>query len=113
MVNRELEACTPGPSRVRALGRNHLLWSILVKDLSLAENALPDGIKAQLVGLGFWSMRYSTLAILKDLPLEPLLEVNRNVVEGLQAQGASPPSPPADTPSRTIRAGSLQAPISA
>jgi flagellar protein FlaF len=71
---------------VRALGRNHTLWSTLVQDLSLAENQLPDGIKAQLIGLGLWAMRYSTLALLKDLPVEPLMEVNRNVMEGLIAQ---------------------------
>lgn len=86
LVNRELEASTPGSTRVRALGRNHLLWSILVQDLSLAENRMPDGIKAQLISLGLWSMRYSTLALLKDIPLEPLIEVNRNVSEGLVAR---------------------------
>ena len=66
--------CTPGPSRVRALGRNHTLWSILVQDLSLAENRMPEGIKTQLISLGLWSMRYSTLAMLKDLPVTPLAE---------------------------------------
>ena len=86
MVNRELEACTPGPSRVRAIGRNHNLWSVLVKDLSLAENRLPEPVKAQLIGLGLWSMRYSTLALLRDLPVGPLIAVNSNVLDGLTAQ---------------------------
>jgi hypothetical protein len=31
-------------------------------------------------------MRYSTLAMLKDLSLEPLIEVNRNILDGLQSQ---------------------------
>jgi flagellar protein FlaF len=66
-----------------------MLWSILVQDLSLAENRMPEGIKAELVRLGLWAMRYSTLALLKDLPLVPLIEVNRNVADGLQAQAAS------------------------
>ena len=88
LVNRELATHTEGTARVRALGRNHALWSILVKDLALAENQLPDALKAELIGLGLWSMRYSTLAIAKALPAEPLIEVNRNVVEGLTAQGA-------------------------
>jgi flagellar protein FlaF len=88
LINRELAECTPGQTRVRALGRNHTLWSTLVQDVSLAENRLPDGIKTQLITLGLWAMRYSTLALLKDLPIEPLIEVNRNVMEGLIAQGA-------------------------
>ena len=107
MVNRELEACTPGATRVMALGRNHMLWSILIQDLSLAENALPEGIKTQLVSLGLWAMRYSTLALLKDLPLEPLLEVNRNVAEGLDAQTA--PGRRTEAPAAIAP---LQAPIS-
>ena len=89
MVNRELEICTPGPSRTRAIGRNHNLWSLLVKDLSLAENRLPEPVKAQLIGLGLWSMRYSTLALLQDLPVAPLVAVNTNVLEGLMAQATA------------------------
>ena len=86
MVNRELEGCTTGLSRVRAFGRNHSLWSVLLKDLALEENRLPDALKAQLIGLALWSMRYSTMAIMQNLSPEPLLDVNRNVMEGLLAQ---------------------------
>jgi flagellar protein FlaF len=86
LVTADLASCAAGPSRVRALGRNHLLWSILVKDLALDENALASGLKSQLIELGLWSMRYSTLAMLKDLSLEPLIEVNRNILDGLQSQ---------------------------
>ena len=86
MINRELESCTPGTSRTRAIGRNHTLWSVLVKDLSLADNGLPEGVKAQLIGLGLWSMRYSTLALLQDLPIDPLIAVNSNVLDGLMTQ---------------------------
>jgi flagellar protein FlaF len=92
MVTRDLADCAEGPSRLRALGRNHKLWSILVKDLALAENRLPDGVKAGLIELGLWSMRYCTQAMLRDLPLQPLIEVNRNIADGLLAQqGAALP----------------------
>jgi flagellar protein FlaF len=97
MVINELEKCTPGATRVRALGRNHSLWSILVQDLSLAENRLPEGLKSQLISLGLWSMRYSTIAMLKDMPIAPLVEVNRNVVSGLVAQRANAESGAAHT----------------
>jgi len=111
LVNRELEACSPGPTRVKALGRNHLLWSILVQDLSLAENSLPESIKGQLLGLGLWAMRYSTLALLKDLPVEPLIDVNRNVAEGLQAQTATRAAA-SGTPDRASPLPGFTAPIS-
>ncbi len=86
MINRELTECSGAAEKTRAIGRNHSLWSILVKDLSLAENRLPEGMKAHLIGLGLWVMRYSTLALLRDLPLQPLIEVNGNVLDGLLAQ---------------------------
>ena len=55
---------------------------------------MPEGIKTQLISLGLWSMRYSTLATLKDLPITPLLDVNRNIVSGLAAQVPTPTAAP-------------------
>lgn len=86
LVTRELETSTESAPRIRALGRNHLLWSTLVKDMSLAENRLPEALKAQLIDLGLWSMRYSTLAVLRGLSVDPLITVNRNVLSGLRSQ---------------------------
>lgn len=87
MINRELASAQEGHARIRALGRNHNLWSVLVKDLALAENRLPDALKAELIGLGLWSMRYSTQAMTQNLPAKPLIEVNQNVAEGLITEG--------------------------
>ncbi len=72
--------------RIAALGRAHDLWSLLVRDLARDGNGLPQTLKTQLVDLGLWAMRYSTLAILKDLSLAPLIEVCQNVLDGLRAQ---------------------------
>jgi flagellar protein FlaF len=90
MVNRLLETAGDEPNRIRALGRNHDLWSMLVKDLGLDGNGLPDPLKAQLVSLGLWAMQYSTLAILQKLSVAPLIEVNRNIALGLAAQPVAP-----------------------
>jgi len=98
LVTRDLEAALTGPERIRALGRNHLLWSLLVKDMSLAENKLPAGLKEQLTSLGLWSMRYSTLAVLNNLPVEPLVAVNRNILAGIAGQ----PSETSDNASRLL-----------
>jgi flagellar protein FlaF len=85
-VTRALEDDPHGMPRVRALGQNHALWSILIKALAVDSNPLPQALKAQLIDLAAWSMRYSTLAILHPLPVEPLLEINRNIAAGLAAQ---------------------------
>lgn len=85
-MTRALADEPPGMPRVLALGRNHALWSILIKALAMESNPLPLVLKAQLIDLAAWSMRYSTLAILHHLPVAPLIEVNRNIADGLAAQ---------------------------
>ncbi len=89
-ITRALEEVGDSASRIRALGRNHDLWSTLVKDLALQANRLPDELKASLISLGLWAMRYSTCAILQDVPLAPLIEVNRNIAAGIAAQAPAP-----------------------
>ncbi len=90
-VTRCLEEADSTEKRIRALGRNHDLWSTLLKDLALEENRLPRELKTQLIGLGAWSMRYSTCAILQNIPIKPLIEVNRNIAEGLSMQRSADP----------------------
>ena len=85
---RGLENIADEAARIRAIGRNHDLWSALIRDLALSSNALPETLKRELIALGQWSMQYSTLAILQKLPVQPMINVNRNIAEGLTAQRA-------------------------
>jgi flagellar protein FlaF len=85
-VNRLLGDDQDARKRMKALGKNHELWSLLLKDLSRSGNAVPEGLKQQLVSLGAWSMHYSVKAMCTGLPVGPLIEVNRNIVDGLRAQ---------------------------
>jgi flagellar protein FlaF len=62
---------------------------VLIKDLALQGNKLPDGLKSNLIALGLWSMRYSTAAILQKLPVQPLIDVNRNIAGGIADQRAA------------------------
>jgi flagellar protein FlaF len=100
-ITRALEEVDTPASRIRALGRNHDLWSMLMKDLAMEGNALPADLKTQLISLAAWAMRYSTLAILQDIPIQPLIVVNRNVAAGLAEQKTASP-PTCSTSSRTI-----------
>ncbi len=92
LINRELASAKTPAERIRAIGRNHDLWSTLLKDLSQSGNRLPAPLKRQLIDLAIWSMRYSILATLKNLAVQPLLEVNTNILEGLKAQSRDTPS---------------------
>jgi len=91
--DRMAKADTPR-ARVEALHKTHQLWSLLVRDLESPGNALPATLKQQLMSLGMWAMFYSTRAIAADLPMQPLINVNRNMIDGLRMQpGAAQPSP--------------------
>lgn len=75
-------------ARIKALSRNHQLWSTLVKDVGLSSNPLPPVLKQDLTSIGLFAMRYSTLAITQLLPLQPLLEINDRMIDGLDMQTA-------------------------
>ena len=89
LCNARMHNAADAPSRIAALHQNHQLWSALVRDLAGDANQLPAEIKQQLIALGLWSMRYGTLAAIQDLPLTPLIEVNRNIADGLKEQAAA------------------------
>ncbi len=92
LCNSRLAAAKDCRTRIEAVHKNQQLWSLLVRDLAREGNQLADALKQELIGLGFWAMRYGILANSNDLPLEPLIAVNRNILEGLKSQRASTPN---------------------
>ena len=93
--DRLARAATPR-ERIEALGKTQQLWSLLVNDLGMEGNGLPDELKQNLLRLGIWAMSYSTRAILQDLPLNPLIELHRDMIEGLRGQVHKPAQTPAE-----------------
>lgn len=90
-TNRRMAAAADEISRIGALHRNHRMWSALLKDLGLSGNPLPDTLKQDLTSLGLFAMKYSTVAISQSLPLEPLIAINEQMVDGLGMQVNQPP----------------------
>jgi len=86
IVTSQLAAANSEKERIRALHRNTKLWAFILQDIALSSNKLPEDLKKQIAQLGAWAMRYSTNAIAQRLPLEPLIAVNRNIIEGLRDQ---------------------------
>jgi flagellar biosynthesis regulator FlaF len=85
-INARLTQATDGIDRIKALNRNHELWSVLLRDIALSSNPLPEILKKDLTELGIFSMRYSTAAINGGLPVTPLVEINDSMIEGLRMQ---------------------------
>ncbi len=88
-VNELLENAREAQERVAALGRNHRLWSLLLTDVGMSNNGLPTILKKDLVSVGSWSMSYSIAAMGRDLPLAPLIDVNRDMMEALRLNSIS------------------------
>ena len=92
-TNRRLTEAGDEIARIKALSRNHQMWSALVKDLGLSSNPLPPILKQDLTSIGLFAMQYSTLAISQPLPLKPLLEINERMIDGLGMQVAQAAAP--------------------
>lgn len=92
LCNARLSNAHESRTRIEALNKNHSLWSLLVRDLSGQANQLPAQLKQSLLDLGFWVMSYSLAAMGRELPLQPLIDVNQNILEGLKLQTRAAPS---------------------
>lgn len=88
LCNARLGRATDPVARIEALNKTHQLWSLLVRDLAGEGNGLPGPVRQQLIELGFWAMHYSLTAMGRSLSLQPLIDVNQNIIDGLRAQGA-------------------------
>jgi flagellar protein FlaF len=98
LCNDRLSRADSPLARIEALHKTHQLWSLLVRDLNHPGNGLPPNLKQQLIALGFWAMVYSTRAIANvNMPLKPLIDLHRDMIEGLRAQYRPPATPPVTT----------------
>ncbi|HUN51680.1 MAG TPA: flagellar biosynthesis regulator FlaF [Candidatus Sulfotelmatobacter sp.] len=75
----------PGPKRIEALDWNRHVWTVLLSDLADSRNQLPSQLKATLISLSIWVGKYTRKVMSGRAPLQPLIDVNRNVMEGLAA----------------------------
>lgn len=78
----------PMPLRAAALHDNRRLWTTLATDLAAPDNALPGGLRAQLLYLAEFSLLQSRAALRDPSALAGLIDVNRAVMRGLD--GGSP-----------------------
>jgi flagellar protein FlaF len=73
-----------GKPLVDAIDWNRRLWSTLAVDCLDEGNRLPKELRAQIVSLSLWVNKYSGEVMRKGATLEPLIDVNRNIMQGLQ-----------------------------
>ena len=87
----EAAKCDPDDlrGRVDALDWNRRMWAVLGSDCQNPENKLPPQLRASIISLSIWVSKHTTLVIRKQEEIEPLIEVNRMIMQGLAGQGGA------------------------
>jgi flagellar protein FlaF len=80
------EDAAPISQIAEALDANRRLWSVLSADCSVPENQLPLTLRGQIISLALWVARYSSQVLRDGADIEPLIDVNRTMMEGLGAR---------------------------
>ena len=74
--------------RMDALDWNRRLWSTLATDCGQPDNAMTPQLRASIISLSIWVGKHTSLVIRNREDFEPLIEINRMIMQGLQP-GAS------------------------
>ena len=69
-----------------ALDANRRLWNVLAADCSAPQNQLPLALRGQIISLALWVARYSSEVLRAGADIEPLIDINRTMMEGLAAR---------------------------
>jgi flagellar protein FlaF len=69
--------------RMDALDWNRRVWATLAAECGRPENALPKPLRASIISLSIWVGKHSSLVIKGQEDFEPLIEVNRMIMQGL------------------------------
>lgn len=71
-----------------AIDRNRRMWSAFAVDCSGEGNELPKELRASIMSLSMWVSRYSSEVIQEGADISELIEINKNVMQGLAPRGA-------------------------
>ncbi len=85
LVRLQQEDASP-TQRAEALDANRRLWGVLSADCSVPENQLPLQLRGQIIALALWVARYSSEVLRDGADVEPLIDINRTMMEGLAAR---------------------------
>ena len=69
-----------------AIDANRRLWNVLAADCSVPENQLPLPLRGQIISLALWVARYSSDVVRHGADIEPLIDINRTMMQGLAAR---------------------------
>jgi flagellar protein FlaF len=74
-----------GTPLVEAIDWNRRLWRTLAADCMDDRNTLTQDVRAKIISLSLWVAKYSRNVTREKASLDPLIEINRTIMQGLQA----------------------------
>ena len=75
--------------RCEALDWNRQLWTTLAAECADSGNGLPHSVRASIISLSIWVTKHTSLVIRREEEIEPLIEINRMIMQGLAAQAGN------------------------
>jgi DNA polymerase-3 subunit epsilon len=75
-------------TRIDALDWNRRMWSTLGAVCAEPDNQLPPQLRASFISLAIWVSKYTTTVIRNQDEIEPLIDVNRMIMQGLSGGSA-------------------------
>ncbi|WP_040508785.1 flagellar biosynthesis regulator FlaF [Gluconobacter morbifer] len=100
-VNDLLARARRSHERVEALSANLKLWGILMQSLQRVDCPLDVILQKDLLTLGSWSMNQSNKALNNTDSIQPIIDINTDMIEGLSASIPPDASMPAFQASAT------------
>ena len=76
-----------GAALMDAIDWNRRMWSTFAVDCLDNNNRLPQGLRAQIVSLSLWVSKYSSEVVQQGAPMDPLIDINRTIMQGLRGPG--------------------------
>jgi flagellar protein FlaF len=85
----EAAKCEPTDirGRIDALDWNRRVWSTLGTVCADSDNGLPEALRASIISLSIWVGKHTSQVIRRTEDIEPLIEVNRMIMQGLRGNG--------------------------
>jgi len=83
LISAQRSGTTGGPL-AEAVDWNRKLWRTLAADCLDDGNQLPQALRANIVSLSLFVTKYSKEVTRKGAPLDPLIDINRTIMQGLQ-----------------------------
>ena len=74
-------------TRIDALDWNRRLWSVLATDCSDSDNQLNNPLKAQIISISLFVGRHSSAVMRGEEDFQPLIDINRSIMQGLAPPG--------------------------